>query len=91
MKYWSLALLLLCSTPLLADGKKLHDAACLQCHAALTNGEPAQMYTRLDRKVKNLKALHSQVKTCEVAADVNWSQSQHDAVVQYLSSQYYRF
>lgn len=82
---------LLLSFASLADGKALHDSACLQCHASLGGGDPYQLYQRPDRNVKSLDGLRKRVKSCMLAADVNWDQKQQEAVVQYLQSQFYRF
>lgn len=75
----------------MADGKQLHDEACLHCHASLTKGNANQIYSRADRKVKNLVDLEKRVKYCAIAADVDWTQQQQDAVVTYLRQQFYKF
>lgn len=74
-----------------AQGKALHDSACLQCHSSLSGGDPYQLYQRPDRKVKTLSALSQRVKNCALAADVSWSNSQREAVVQYLQDSFYHF
>jgi mono/diheme cytochrome c family protein len=74
-----------------AQGKALHDAACLQCHASLTAGKPAHLYERLDRKVTTLAGLTKRVNYCAVAADVDWNKEQREAVVGYLNEQFYKF
>jgi len=74
-----------------AQGKALHDAACVQCHTSLTAGKPAQLYERLDRKVTTLAGLRKRVNYCAVAADVDWNKEQREAVVNYLNQQFYRF
>ena len=73
MKPALLLLSFLFSSAALAQEKALHDSACLQCHASLSNGNANQMYTRSDRKVKNLSQLEKRVAFCMKAADVNWS------------------
>lgn len=82
---------LLFSTASLAQGKALHDTACLQCHASLGGSDPYQLYQRSDRKVKSLGGLRKRVKNCMLAADVNWDKAQQEAVVQYLRESFYRF
>ncbi len=80
------------SSPAFAgDGQRLHDAACLQCHASLTAGKPTSIYTRADRKVTTFEALQIRVKGCAVAADVTWSDKQRAQVVQYLADSFYHF
>jgi hypothetical protein len=49
------------------------------------------MYTRSDRKVKNLSQLEKRVAFCMKAADVNWSKAQQQAVIDYLRTEFYRF
>jgi mono/diheme cytochrome c family protein len=91
MKPALLLLSLLFSSAALAQGKALHDSACLQCHASLSNGNANQMYTRSDRKVKTLSQLEKRVAFCMKAADVNWSKAQQQAVIDYLRTEFYRF
>lgn len=75
----------------LADGKALHNSACLQCHASLMSGHANQMYQRADKKITSLKALKKRVNACAAAADVNWTKSQKSQVVEYLNQQFYSF
>jgi mono/diheme cytochrome c family protein len=82
---------LLLSAAVSAQGQALHDAACLQCHASLSNGNPYQLYQRQDRKVKTLDGLRKRVKNCAVAADVSWTNEQREAVVTYLRENFYQF
>lgn len=85
-------LLLTVSSVLLADGKALHDASCLQCHAALTGGGDGNgLYSRADRKVKTLSGLEKRVANCAIAADANWTPAQQQQVIEYLNSRFYRF
>lgn len=83
--------LLVLSPVVMAQGKGLHDAACLQCHASLTGGKPTTLYTREDRKVKTLVGLQQRVKGCAIAADANWSKTERESVIKYLSTSFYRF
>jgi mono/diheme cytochrome c family protein len=89
-----LALLLFtmaCSGAALAQGKALHDAACLQCHASLGGGDANHLYLRDDRKVKSLDGLNKRVAYCAKAADVDWNKQQKQAVVEYLRQRFYKF
>lgn len=79
------------SPTVMAQGKDLHDAACLQCHASLTGGKPTSLYTRADRKVTTLAKLQQRVKGCAIAADANWSDAERESVVKYLSKTFYGF
>jgi mono/diheme cytochrome c family protein len=91
MRLLSLVTGLLLSAAVSAQGQALHDAACLQCHASLSNGNPYQLYQRQDRKVKTLDGLRKRVKNCAVAADVSWTNEQREAVVTYLRENFYQF
>lgn len=92
MKRLLVSVLLICASPMvLAQGKALHDKACMQCHSSLTAGNPNSLYTRGDRQITSLSSLHKRVEYCMQAADVGWNQQQRDAVVEYLNSEFYRF
>ena len=91
MRFYWLSLLLLLPMTVLAQGKTLHDASCLQCHSSITSGKANSLYTRAEHKVKTLPALHKRVKGCAVAADVSWSSEQRETVVNYLAKTFYRF
>ncbi len=92
MKRALLAISLLLTMPLVwANGQVLHDAACMQCHAALMNGDANAIYTRTERRVTNLKRLDSQVEGCALAADVAWLPEEHQQVVDYLAKTFYQF
>ncbi len=79
------------SSLLLADGKSLHDASCMQCHASLTGGDGNGLYSRSDRKVTSLSGLEKRVANCAIAADANWTPAQQQQVIDYLNSRFYRF
>lgn len=83
--------LLSVSTVSLADGRALHDASCLQCHASLTGGDGNTLYSRSDRKVTSLAGLEKRVANCAIAADANWTPAQQQQVIDYLNSRFYRF
>lgn len=83
---------MLCVSPLaLAQGKQLHDSACVQCHSSLTGGHPDLMYSKADRKIASFEALEKRVGYCALAAGVSWSPEQVHAVTDYLNRQFYRF
>lgn len=92
MKQLAWLLMLCCvSGTALADGKQLHDGACMQCHASLNHGDPYGFYTRSKHIVKSLAELDKRVKYCEVAADVKWTAAQRKQVVDYLNKAFYHF
>ncbi|WP_417549662.1 hypothetical protein [Methylophaga sp.] len=91
MRYLVAMVFLSVSATALAQGKQLHDANCMQCHASLTDGQPNSIYSRADRGVKTLDGLGKRVANCAIAADVNWTATQQKQVVDYLNSQFYKF
>jgi mono/diheme cytochrome c family protein len=91
MRLALLILTMVCSSAALAQGKALHDAACLQCHASLGGGDANQLYLRDDRKVTSLTGLKKRVAYCTKAADVDWNKQQKQAVVEYLRQRFYKF
>lgn len=85
-------LLLSVSSILLADGKALHDASCLECHIALTGGGDGNgLYKPADQKVKTLAGLEKWVANCAIAADANWTPVQQQQVIDYLNRRFYLF
>lgn len=80
----ALPLLALSTTAGAADGKELHEAKCKACH-------DASVYTRENRRVKDLAGLNTQVRRCEQALGLTWFDEDVDAVVNYLNVNYYKF
>lgn len=72
-------------------GQALHDAHCVSCHASLTKGDPAQIYTRSERRIQSYSALAGQVRRCQTAAGVQWSAAELDDVTAFLNQRYYKF
>jgi len=90
IRYLFLLGLLSATQAVLANGRVIHDSACMACHASLM-GAANEMYTREDRRVKSYPNLDQQVANCQVAADVNWTAEQQGEVVNYLAKQFYHF
>ena len=67
-----------------AEGKILQEKHCTKCH-------DSSIYTRANRQVRSLGALQQRVKGCEVPAGVKWSESQLNAVINYLNTEFYHF
>jgi len=67
-----------------ADGKRLHDAHCMQCH-------DTGVYTRKDQQVRSLDALRRQLQDCSHMAKAQFSPTQMQNVVKYLNEQFYHF
>ena len=68
-----------------ANGKKLFKASnCNRCHGT-------EVFTRKDRKIKNLAALESQVRRCDSQLNTNWFDDEIIDVTAHLNKQYYKF
>ncbi len=67
-----------------AEGKRLHDANCVSCHAV-------SVYTRQDHKVRSLDGLKQQVENCTHMARKEFSSAERQDIVKYLNDQFYRF
>jgi len=83
----SLCLLGTSTTLLAADiknGKKLQQKNCMSCH-------DDSMYTRDERRVKDLSALRTQVQRCESTLGLTWFDEEVDDVTAYLNKSFYRF
>ena len=83
-------LMLLCITlfttsSLAADiknGKQLQQKNCMSCH---DDG----MYTREERRIKNLSSLHTQVLRCESTLGLKWFDEEVNDVTTYLNKTFY--
>ena len=86
---------LLCQISYAADinnGKTLHQSKCYQCHAeksGLGNGDI--IYTRSDRKVKDIKRLKTQVGMCNTQLRLDLFPEDEADLVAYLNQQFYKF
>jgi len=79
---------LLFGTPILAlaadDGKGIYNKSCMGCHGT-------EVFTRPDRRVKNLAKLRNQVKQCSYAVEAKWFDEEINAVTDYLNKNFYKF
>lgn len=68
-----------------ADGRArtLHDTYCVMCHGT-------QVYTRADRLAKDYAGVREQVDRWQKNVSLNWSQTDIDAVTDYLAARYYK-
>lgn len=67
------------------NGKELFNKSqCMKCHGA-------EIYTRPERKVKDLESLGRQVRMCDSQLSVNWFDDEINDVVAYLNREYYKF
>lgn len=67
-----------------ADGKRLHDGACMGCHNT-------DVYTRKDRVVQSVDALKEQLVSCSHMARAELSTSEMQYLLKYLNEQFYHF
>lgn len=72
-------------------GKALHEQQCIACHASRFGNNGADIYTRQDRRVNDLAALHKQVTRCKDNLSITWFDDQVSDVVEYLNASYYKF
>ena len=66
------------------DGKSIYIQGCSGCHGT-------EVFTRPDRKVKNLVELRSRVRQCSYAIESKWFDEEINAVTDYLNSAFYKF
>ena len=77
--------LLAVGLPAAADsGQELVEANCKACH-------DSAVYTRENRRVKDIAGLNKQVRRCEQSLGLTWFDEDVDAVVTYLNVNYYKF
>ncbi|MEO0048573.1 MAG: hypothetical protein RLZZ410_1532 [Pseudomonadota bacterium] len=74
------------------NGKNLHQAKCYQCHAeksGLGNGDI--LYTRLDRKAKDLDKVKSMVGMCNTELRLDLFPEDEADLVAYINQQFYKY
>ena len=72
-------------------GKKLHNEQCIACHAARFGNNGADIYTRDNRRIHDLKGLRQQVTRCKDNLSITWFDEDVNDVVEYLNATYYHF
>jgi cytochrome c553 len=77
--------------PDIAHGEALHSAHCTRCHAAMTGGDGAVLYTREQRLVNSMQELMAQVRYYQSRLKLHWSHADIDDVAHYLNQRYYQF
>ena len=75
----------------MANGEKLHSTTCASCHVSMFGGDGSSIYTRNNRRVKDLPGLKRQVTFCERNLGLTWFDDQILDVTNYLNSHYYKF
>ena len=68
----------------ISHGKSLQQKNCMACH---DDG----MYTRDERRVKDLSGLRTQVQRCESTLGLTWFDEEVDDVTAYLNKSFYKF
>lgn len=67
------------------NGQKLFSGSkCDKCHGT-------EVYTRKDRKIKDLKALEAQVRRCDSNLNTNWFDDEILDVTAHLNRKFYKF
>ena len=66
------------------NGNDLHFEHCTGCHGS-------EVYTRADRKMKDLAQLGKQVRFCQNVVGATWFDDEVDDVIEYLNATYYHF
>lgn len=72
------------------NGKAVHDAKCMGCHAAQFN-DPTKVYTRNNRTVKTVEGLMKRVEFCSKQIGANLSEKELDDIIKYLNDSFYKF
>ncbi len=72
-------------------GMELHNESCIACHANMRNGDANSLYTRSNRRVKNLDSLQAQVRRCETNLELKWFDEDVQSVTEYLNANFYKF
>ena len=67
-----------------ANGKRLYDAKCTECH-------DTSVLSRSDRTVQSLDALKKQLSSCSHMAHAEFSLSEMQDVLKYLNEDFYKF
>jgi hypothetical protein len=67
-----------------ANGKRLLDAHCMECHQT-------DVFTRKDRQVQSLDALQEQLAGCTHMAGQEFSTSETQDLLKYLNDRFYHF
>lgn len=65
-------------------GKDLYNKSCTACHGN-------EVFTRPDRKAKDMASLKSRVRQCSFAVEAKWFDKDIDAVANYLNKSFYQF
>ncbi|MGE5171418.1 MAG: hypothetical protein ACM3JC_13725 [Rudaea sp.] len=67
-----------------ANGQRLHEANCIECH-------DSSVYTRPNHQIRSLDALQQQLAGCGHMAKKTFSEAQTRDLVKYLNDRFYHF
>ena len=69
------------------EGKELHQESCFSCHVSKHD---SKFYSsRVNKKMKTLASLKTQVKRCSGAVEAGWFPEEELAVTKWLNDSYY--
>ncbi len=71
-------------------GAVAHEQHCNGCHVQRF-GDPATVYTRVNRRVNTVEGLIGQVAACNTMTGLGLDSDQLDNLVTYLEERHYRF
>jgi mono/diheme cytochrome c family protein len=66
------------------DAQTLYEQNCVSCHGS-------EVFTREDHKIRSLSALDAQVRYCETAQGLGWSDDEISGVARLLNDRFYHF
>ena len=69
---------------LAGKGEDVYKRDCTGCHGS-------EVFTRADRRIKNLASLQKRVRQCSYAVEAKWFDEDVNAVTEYLNKQFYKF
>lgn len=69
------------------EGQELHQESCFSCHSA--KHDKNFYSSRVNKKMKTLASLKSQVTRCSGAVGTGWFPEEEEAVTSWLNDSYY--
>lgn len=75
----------------LEQGKRLHQAQCVACHAKMYGGDGSRMYTRAGRQLSDKLELLQRTASCNATMNTGWFPEEEAHVAAWLNKEYYHF
>ncbi len=75
----------------LEQGKRLHEVACVSCHAKMFGRDGSEMYTRQGRVLSDKLELLQRTASCNATMGSGWFPDEEASVAAWLNRMYYRF